>query len=73
VSWLRQNRFSETLLNERACVQHADSVAHGADNTKVVADKQHRSASLFAQGTNEIEHFGLDRCVKAGGGFVHYQ
>ncbi len=58
------------LLDDLAGVHHADAVAHRTDHTEVVGDQQDRRVGLLAQGADEVEDFGLDRGVEAGGRFV---
>ena len=72
VTRIREDIFSGTLLYKCAGVQHANSVAHVANNAEVVTDKENRSAGLFAQLAHQVEHFSFNCGIKACGWLVHY-
>ena len=61
------------LLDQLACVQHSDAVAHARDDAEVVADEEQRCRDLSAERRDQVEHLGLDRCVESGGGLVKDQ
>ena len=60
-----QHRLRLALLDELAGVEHADAVAHLADDPEVVADEEHGRVQLRLQPRDEVEHLGLDGRVEA--------
>src|SRR5262245_53353339 len=49
------------LLDDLACVHHADPVAHRPDDTEVVGDEEDRGVRLVTENPYEVEDLGLDR------------
>ena len=62
-----------TLFDDLAGVHDANAIAQRTNDAEVVSNHQHGCVGLFAQHAHEIEHFGLDRCIETGGGFVEHQ
>ena len=73
VSGLVQQFDGAAFFDELTGVEHPDAIAHGPDDAEIVADEEDRRAHLGAEGTDQIEHFGLDGRVEAGGRFVEDQ
>mmetsp|Transcript_18259 Transcript_18259/g.28909 ORF Transcript_18259/g.28909 Transcript_18259/m.28909 type:complete len:656 (+) Transcript_18259:1222-3189(+) len=56
-----------------AGVHHANPVAGFQNQAEVVRNKQHRSAVFLAQVFDQLDHRGLDRDIKSGGGLIQDQ
>ena len=73
VARVAQHRFGIALLDQPTGVQHADAIAHLADDPEVVADEQHRGAELRLQAGDEVEHLRLDGRIEPGRRLVEDQ
>src|SRR6185436_5978773 len=62
---LAQDLGDIAVLDELAGVEHADAVAHLADDAEVVADQERGGVVLLLEVRDEVQHLGLDRRVEA--------
>ena len=70
MSRVLQHRLDGPLLNEAACVEDADAIAHLRNDAEVVADEEHGGRELGLELSDEVEHLRLDRRIEPCGRLV---
>jgi hypothetical protein len=61
------------FLDEAACVQNADALAHLRDDSEVVADEEDARPEVASEPRDELEHLRLHGCVEPGRRLVEYE
>jgi hypothetical protein len=70
VAGVGEDLVGRSLLDEPPGIEDPDALAHLRDDRQVVADEEDAGAELLAEGSDQLEHLGLDGGIEPRRGLV---